>query len=243
MNNQYKFIILMMLASLTFSSMNCGKGAVMDDEYYRIKRLEMVADQIQSRNILDTSVLEAMKSVPRHLFVPAEYRKRAYDDTPLAIGEDQTISQPYIVAFMTEALNITKSSKVLEIGTGSGYQAAVASCIANKVFSIEIVETLADRAEELLKKLEYTNVVVKCGDGYSGWPENAPFDAIILTAAPPKVPQPLIDQLAEGGRMVIPVGGSYQELLLIKKINGQIIPERLLPVSFVPMTGKAQENH
>ncbi|MBN2415873.1 protein-L-isoaspartate(D-aspartate) O-methyltransferase [bacterium] len=219
------------------------REGMQNDGRYETMRMEMVKNQLQSRNIRDPRVLEAMRTVPRHLFVPDDLRNRAYDDTPLAIGFDQTISQPYIVAFMTEALSLGSDSRVLEIGTGSGYQAAVASQIAGDVYSIEIVEPLALRAEKLLKRLNYTNVHVKVGDGYAGWPEHAPFDAIILTAAPPSVPPPLIDQLAEGGRMVVPVGELYQELLLITKIAGELHRERLLPVRFVPMTGKIQEDN
>lgn len=235
--------VLFLICCVLLCLVSCGRREDMqNDGMYEALRTEMVKNQLQSRNIRDPRVLDAMGSVPRHMFVPADVRNRAYDDTPLSIGFDQTISQPYIVAFMTEALKLNSESRVLEIGTGSGYQAAVASQIAADVYTIEIVEPLALRAEKLLKQLDYTNVHVKVGDGYAGWPEHAPFDAIILTAAPPSVPPPLVDQLAEGGRMVVPVGELYQELLLITKHDGELHRERLLPVRFVPMTGRIQEH-
>jgi protein-L-isoaspartate(D-aspartate) O-methyltransferase len=168
-------------------------------------------------------------------------QKYAYADEPLPIGEGQTISQPYIVALMTETLHISKDSRVLEIGTGSGYQAAVLAEIAGEVYSIEIIESLAARAEETLKRLGYGNVHVKAGDGYRGWPEEAPFDAIIVTAAPDHVPQPLVEQLKVGGRMSIPVGDIYQELMVITKTESGVVKKDALPVRFVPMTGEAQE--
>jgi protein-L-isoaspartate(D-aspartate) O-methyltransferase len=181
-----------------------------------------------------------MGNVPRHEFVPVNLRAQAYGDFPLPIGHGQTISQPFIVAFMTEKLEPKPTDKVLEIGTGSGYQAAVLSELVSNVYTIEIVEPLARRAEADLKRLNYTNVFVRAGDGYKGWPEAAPFDAVIVTCAPENVPDPLVEQLKEGGRMVIPVGASgYQELYLLRKNKGKVEREAILPVRFVPMTGQS----
>ena len=207
---------------------------------YREERLAMVERQIKGRGVKDPLVLEAMKSVPRHEFVPDPQKKNAYQDRPLPIGHKQTISQPYIVAFMTEALGIKPGDKVLEIGTGSGYQAAVLAEITDNVWSIEIVCPLAERAEKDLDRLGYDEVVTKCGDGYKGWPEHAPFDAVIVTAAPDHVPRPLVEQLKVGGRLLIPVGDFYQELKRITKTEDGVKEERLLPVRFVPMTGEAE---
>jgi len=196
--------------------------------------------EIQRMGIKDNRVLEVMRKVPRNLFVPPSLQSCAYANRPLPIGQGQTISQPYIVAFMTEALDLKPDDKVLEIGTGSGYQAAVLAKLAQSIFSIEIIESLGKSASEKLKRLGYDNVQVLIGDGYRGWPKQAPFDAIILTAAPEKIPQPLIDQLAESGRLIAPVGGRDQELVLLTKRSGKIERRNLLPVRFVPMTGKAQ---
>jgi protein-L-isoaspartate(D-aspartate) O-methyltransferase len=197
----------------------------------------MVNEQIAARGISEKSVLDAMRRVERHRFVPEPYTKLAYEDTPLPIGEEQTISQPYIVALMTELLKLDSTDKVLEIGTGSGYQAAILGELADSVFTIEIICNLAERADSVLKELEYDNVVVRCGDGYIGWKEHAPLDAIIVTAAPPKIPQPLIDQLKAGGRLVVPVGTSWQELKLIEKTPDGLKESTIAPVRFVPMTG------
>ena len=205
------------------------------------ERSRMVEEQIARRGVADGLVLAAMRKVPRHEFVPESYRNYAYADEPLPIGEGQTISQPYIVALMTETLNINKDSKVLEIGTGSGYQAAVLAEIAREVYSIEIIEPLAKRASETLERLGYKNVRVRCGDGYRGWPEEAPFDAIIVTAAPSQIPQPLIDQLKIGGRMSIPVGDVYQELVVVTKREKGVARKDIIPVRFVPMTGEAEK--
>lgn len=203
-------------------------------------RKRMLHDQLTGpgRGIKDERVLAAMRAVPRHEFVPEDQRHFAYADRPLPIGHGQTISQPFIVAFMTEQLKPQPTDKVLEIGTGSGYQAAVLSGLVNEVFTIEIVEPLAKRAETDLRRLGYTNVFVKAGDGYKGWPERAPFDAIIVTCAPDQIPQPLVEQLKEGGRMVIPVGpeGGVQELYLLEKRGGEVQRQAILPVRFVPMT-------
>jgi protein-L-isoaspartate(D-aspartate) O-methyltransferase len=206
------------------------------------ERNRMVDEQLTGpgRNIADARVLAAMRKVPRHEFVPAQHRNAAYDDGPLPIGFGQTISQPFVVAFMTEQLRPQPTDRVLEVGTGSGYQAAVMAELVVEVFTIEIVTPLAERASADLKRLGYTNVSVRAGDGYKGWPEAAPFDAIIVTCAPEAVPQPLVDQLAEGGRMIIPVGpGTNQELVLLVKQGGRLEQKSVLPVKFVPMTGEA----
>ena len=208
------------------------------------EREEMVAQQIQARDINDPNVLLAMLIVPRHFFVLAWEQQYAYVDTPLPIGYGQTISQPYIVGFMTEALKLSPGSKVLEIGTGSGYQAAVCAEIAKEVYTIEIIEGLAKSAESRLKELGYKNVQVKCGDGYFGWKEKGPFDAIIGTAAAEKLPPPLLEQLKPGGRMILPyeTEAGFQYLVLVTKDEkGRIHKENVLPVRFVPMTGKVKE--
>jgi protein-L-isoaspartate(D-aspartate) O-methyltransferase len=212
-------------------------------ESYRLLREKMVHTQIEDRGVRDTRVLEAMKKVPRHEFVPAGEVEYAYDDNPLPIGYHQTISQPYIVAYMTEALALKGQESVLEIGTGSGYQAAVLAELAQKIYTIEIVEPLCEQARQSLKSLGYQNIFVRCGDGFAGWPECAPFDAIMVTAAPETIPQPLIDQLAVNGRLIAPVGKYIQELVLITKTKeGSIVRTELIPVRFVPMTGKAQQD-
>lgn len=196
----------------------------------------MAETQIRSRGVTNTEVLNAMKKVPRHLFVPEEYIDEAYNDYPLPIGYGQTISQPFIVAYMTEAVRPSGKKKVLEIGTGSGYQAAVLAEIVDKVYTIEIVPELAQQSAERLQKMGYDNITCKYGDGYQGWPEYAPFDIIVVTAAPEKIPRPLIDQLADGGRLIIPVGaaGAVQELILVIKRNGKTETRRLSFVRFVP---------
>ncbi len=208
-------------------------------------RNNMVEEQIIRRKVKDAKVLEAMRTVRRHMFVPEELRKLAYNDTPLPIGENQTISQPYIVAYMTEIIQPDAGDVVLDVGTGSGYQAAVLAKIVSKVYSMEIICGLAERASGILGELGYTNVEVKCGDGYQGWPEHAPFDAIIVAAAPERVPVALKQQLKIGGRMVLPVGrpGWHQELLVVTRTNKDSWrEERLLAVRFVPMTG-GEETH
>ncbi len=203
-------------------------------------RERMVKDQLESRGIRDARVLAAMRAVPRHEFVPAEVRSRAYSDSPLPIGYGQTISQPYVVAAMSEALALEGDERVLEIGTGSGYQAAVLAELCREVYSIEIVPELAVSARAVLERLGYDNVQVREGDGYQGWPEHAPFDRVIVTAAPDHVPQPLVDQLAVGGRMVIPVGTGSQELILITRTPDGVKRETMMGVRFVPMTGEAR---
>lgn len=200
----------------------------------------MVRDQIAAREVRDPRVLAAMRKIPRHLFVPPEWQSLAYTDQPLPIGHGQTISQPYIVAFMTEALELKPGDRVLEIGTGSGYQAAVLAELVREVYSIEIVERLAEEAETRLRRLGYTNVQVRAGDGYRGWPDAAPFDAIMVTAAPDHVPAPLLEQLALNGRLILPVGRFYQDLIRIRRTSGGLKKETLLPVRFVPMTGESE---
>ena len=202
----------------------------------------MVERQLMARGISDQRVLAAMAKVPREEFVTPESRSASYEDGPLPIGYGQTISQPYIVAFMTQQMRPKPSDRVLEIGTGSGYQAAILAELVSEVYSIEIVEPLAKNAEPTLQRLGYKNVRVKIGDGYKGWPGEAPFDAIIVTCAPDKVPQPLVDQLKDGGRMVIPVGERFaQELYLLEKKNGQLKQSATLPVRFVPMTREGEK--
>jgi protein-L-isoaspartate(D-aspartate) O-methyltransferase len=195
----------------------------------------MVESQIVRRGVRNTEVIRVMKNTPRHKFIPAHLRDHAYDDNPLPIGSGQTISQPYIVALMTEYLELTGSEKVLEIGTGSGYQAAVLSPLVDTCYSIEVVKALSIEASHKLAVMDYDNVVVKWGDGYQGWPEHAPFDRIIITAAPPEIPEKLIEQLAVGGRMVLPVGSHFQDLILITKTKKGIHRKGIIPVRFVPM--------
>lgn len=209
---------------------------VQQTDRFELLRLKMVRSQIADRGISNKLVLEAMKKVPRHLFVPHGYQDEAYNDYPLPIGHGQTISQPFIVAYMTDVLKPQSNMKALEIGTGSGYQAAVLAEIVDKVYTIEIVSELAKESSERLKKLGYTNIICKYGDGYQGWKEYAPFDIIMVTAAAEEIPQPLIDQLAENGKLVIPVGppSAVQELILLVKRNGKTTSRRLTFVRFVP---------
>lgn len=211
---------------------------------YLQKRQDMVRDDIRGRGIKDGRVLDAMTKVPRHLFVGERLRRQAYADTPLPIGEGQTISQPYVVALMTEALHLKPGDRVLEIGTGSGYQAAVLAEMVKEVYSVEIRKGLAETADKRLKELGYKNVAVKYGDGYPGWPEYAPFDAIIITASVNHIPPPLLKQLKEGGRLILPLGSTvfYQTLTLVtKKKGGELAVEQMGSVAFVPMTGEAQK--
>ncbi len=227
---------------------SCDKPARPDHSHpafgeQKEKRAEMVAEQIRSRGVSDPNVLNAMLIVPRHAFVRDSDVRSAYDDHPLPIGQGQTISQPYIVAYMTEALKLGPQDKVLEIGTGSGYQAAVCAEIAREVYTIEILDQLAESAEKRLKELGYNNVFVKAGDGYLGWPQKAPFDAIIITAAVEKIPKPLMEQLKVAGRIILPQGNPYgvQTLVLVTKQKESKTTQTLLPVRFVPMTGKAEK--
>jgi protein-L-isoaspartate(D-aspartate) O-methyltransferase len=221
-----------------------GQSELVQAEDAEVKsREEMVRNQLAAGGIRNPEVLQAMTEVPRHEFVPASLRPYAYADGPLPIGHGQTISQPFIVAYMTQALELGKEDTVLEVGTGSGYQAAILGKLAKEVYTIEIVPPLAESAKVILSKLGFENVHVRLGDGYLGWPEKAPFDAIIVTCAPDHVPEPLVSQLKEGGRLVIPVGtaGGIQQLVLLKKRNGQISKEKMLDVRFVPMTGKIMD--
>ena len=223
--------------------LTCPLGLAQAADPYAVLRDRMVAEQIAApgRDITNARVLAAMRKVPRHEFVPESVRKQAYADFPLPIGHSQTISQPFIVAFMTEQLDPQPGERVLEIGTGSGYQAAILAEMGATVYTIEIVEPLAKRASEDLKRLGYTNVLTRAGDGHRGWPEAAPFDAIIVTCAPEKVPAALKEQLKDGGRMIIPVGGRWnQELILLRKRGEQLVEKTVLPVLFVPMTGRAK---
>jgi protein-L-isoaspartate(D-aspartate) O-methyltransferase len=246
-------ILLFLLVFLSILSFAClkqeGKKEATEQkeavsqkkDEYTFMRERMVSSQIVRRGVSDKLVLSAMRKVQRHRFVPEDMKPYAYEDRPLPIGEDQTISQPYIVALMTELLGLKGGEKVLEIGTGSGYQAAILAEIAKEVYTIEIIESLAKTAEERLQKMGYKNITVKWGDGYQGWKEYAPFDGVIVTAAPDHVPQPLVDQLKVGGRMVIPVGDYYQELKLLTKTEDGVKEKNVIPVRFVPMTGEAQE--
>ncbi|MGA2586836.1 MAG: protein-L-isoaspartate(D-aspartate) O-methyltransferase [Candidatus Aminicenantales bacterium] len=215
-------------------------SAQSSDELFARRRRTMVVEQLESRDIKDKRVLEAMRQVPRHLFVPLSYRDQAYADHPLPIGEDQTISQPYIVALMTQCMELKGQENILEVGTGSGYQAAVLSLLASRVYSIEINATLAESARNLLHNLGCANVDVRTGDGFFGWPGKAPFDGIIVTCAARRVPGPLFEQLKEGGRMVIPVGetGEGQRLIRVRKLKGKAYEEEISLVTFVPMLGQ-----
>lgn len=231
-------LVLLALTGLSAT----GRADAAADRFAEQRR-EMVEEQIRLRGVANPAVLAAMEKVPRHLFVPPPQRQAAYADTPLPIGHGQTISQPYIVARMTELLGVHRGDKVLEIGTGSGYQAAVLAEMGVRVYTIEIVEPLGKEARETLARLGYGNVQARIGDGYKGWPGEAPFDAIIVTAAPPKIPQPLLEQVKVGGRIVLPVGAVWQDLeVLTKRHDGSFERQKVLPVRFVPMTGEAQRN-
>jgi len=214
-----------------------------DNGIYSEQRRAMVENQLIPRGISDASVIEAMLKIPRHKFLPEHLGDYAYSDCPLPIGMGQTISQPYIVAYMTELLTLNKGDKVLEIGTGSGYQAAILAEIGCDLYTIEIVEILTLRAKKVLQSLGYKNIHFKVDDGYMGWKENAPYDAILVTAATPEIPEPLTKQLKEGGKMIIPVGDYFQELILLKKTGEGLKEKRVTPVRFVPMTGEAQRHH
>jgi protein-L-isoaspartate(D-aspartate) O-methyltransferase len=226
-----RFLLFLFLGSL---GARCQQGPSPQKTQ---EREEMVQTQIIARGVADTATLRAMRTVPRHEFVPYELRQHAYDDYPLQIGYEQTISQPYIVAFMTEQIRPRKGQRVLEIGTGSGYQAAVLAEIVDSVFTIELIGELAESAAARLRKMGYRNVLVHQGDGYQGWPEHAPFDAILVTAAAEEIPQPLLEQLKDGGTMVIPVGGvsDIQSLTVVRKRGDRVFKESILPVKFVPL--------
>jgi protein-L-isoaspartate(D-aspartate) O-methyltransferase len=229
------------LVIIALAAIGCGQKIPPGSDFAAQRQL-MVQQQLIPRGIKDPRVLGAMGKVPREEFLALEARADSYEDGPLPIGNGQTISQPYVVAFMTEQLQPKPSDRVLEIGTGSGYQAAILAELVAEVYSIEIIEPLAKNAEATLQRLGYKNAHVRVGDGYKGWPEDAPFDAIIVTCAPDHVPQPLTEQLKEGGRMIIPVGGfGDQELYLLEKQNGQLQRRAVLPVRFVPMTGEASK--
>jgi protein-L-isoaspartate(D-aspartate) O-methyltransferase len=230
------FLLICGVTSLTVGIISC-KATAADLTPQR----EQMVKLITLMGVSDQQVLSAMRSVPRHLFVPSQYMDIAYDDSPLPIGSEQTISEPFIVAFMTEALKLKPSDRVLEVGTGSGYQAAVLSKIVQKVYTIEIIPELEVAAAKRLKELGYENVTVRKGDGYQGWCEEAPFDAIIITAAAGEVPKPLLAQLKSGGRLVIPLGKGDQWILRVTRREDGFKQEKLLPVRFVPMTGKSQQ--
>lgn len=233
-----RICIICCLCAYPFLPVDC-LASEKEEKEYAFLRHAMVKNQIESRGISHPGVLAAMRKVPRHRFVPKKVRHLAYNDYPLPIGEDQTISQPYIVALMTEILNPEKGKTVLEIGTGSGYQAAILAELYKRVYTIEIIETLGNQSKKTLSELGYQNIHVKIGDGYKGWKTHSPFDAIIVTCAPSHIPEPLKEQLAEGGKMIIPVGKSYaQKLVLLVKENGTIHEKDVIPVRFVPMMGK-----
>ena len=233
----------MLLATrlMTLSAFACGPAPDAGEDAFARARDAMVAQQIAARGVRDPATLAALRKVKRHLFVPEALRAEAYDDYPLPIGHGQTISQPYIVAFMTEAAGLKGGETVLEVGTGSGYQAAVLGEIAARVYTIEIVAPLAEASAALMKRLGYANVSVRAGDGYLGWPEAAPFDAILVTAAAPRIPEPLKQQLRDGGRLVLPVGDDWQELVVVTRRGERFEEKRVLPVRFVPMTGKVRQ--
>jgi protein-L-isoaspartate(D-aspartate) O-methyltransferase len=240
MGRRILFLLMSLTSILFLSAVSERKGStgLNPKGDFKTMRERMVETQIVARGIKDPRVLSAMLKVERHLFVPKELQSSAYEDRPLPIGEGQTISQPYIVAFMTEQLELKATEKVLEIGTGSGYQAAILGELAKEVYTIEIVGALGLSARKRLQEMGYGNISVKVGDGYRGWPEAAPFDAIIVTCAPDHIPDPLIGQLREGGRMVVPVGNYSQALKRIVKRSGKIESSDVLPVIFVPMTGE-----
>ena len=230
------FLVFLLLAA-------CGQAKPPQSADFAARREAMVARQIEARGVTDTATLAAMRAVPRHEFVPAELRDEAYADCPLPIGHGQTISQPYIVAFMTEAIHPQPGERILEIGSGSGYQAAILAQMGADVFTVEILEPLAAMARENLERLGYKNARILRGDGYRGWPEHAPYNAIVVTCAPDKIPPDLVAQLRDGGRMIIPVGGSFsQELILLRKHGEKVEQESVLPVRFVPMTGEAEKS-
>jgi protein-L-isoaspartate(D-aspartate) O-methyltransferase len=238
--SDFRFCTLNLLFITVFSLVLSTQ--VLGKDNFREERLRMVETQIEARGIHNPLVLKAMQKVPRHEFVPPSLQSLAYADHPLPIGQEQTISQPYIVALMTESAGLKGKEKVLEIGTGSGYQAAILGEIAKEVYTIEIIDRLAQSAKEKLNQLGYKNIFVKSGDGYQGWSEHAPFDAILVTAAPDHIPEPLKQQLAEGGRMVIPVADSYpQRLILLEKKDGRLKESFITGVMFVPMTGEAEK--
>lgn len=231
---------LIILVSTLLSILLLANLSIDDDEYAE-KRWDMVEKQLISRGIQNSKVIQAMLNIPRHKFVPEDLKDSAYGDSPLPIGMEQTISQPYIVALMTELLNLNGGEKVLEVGTGSGYQTAILAEIGCRIYTIEILKPVGDKAHRILQSLGYENINFKIGDGYRGWEQHAPFGAVIVTAAPDHLPQALVDQLDVKGRMIIPVGASSQELLLIRKTERGIDMKTVTPVRFVPMTGEARK--
>jgi protein-L-isoaspartate(D-aspartate) O-methyltransferase len=233
------FVMVMLAPAVLFS----WSAYAQKTDPFGVARLEMIKHQLKGRDITDEAVLQAMNAVPRERFVGQAQQDMAYADFPLPIGYGQTISQPYVVAFMTQMIEVRAEDRVLEIGTGCGYQAAVLARLAQQVYTIEIIKPLADDARKLLAELGYTNIFIKAGDGFDGWPEHAPFDKIILTCAVKELPPALIEQLQEGGRIIAPIGapGGVQELILATKTNGRLQSKKVLPVRFVPMTGKALE--
>jgi len=237
-----RLVILILLLGRTFAYP--GAGIAADDPRLQDARQRLVQRHIQGQGISDPGVLAAMRTVPRHRFVPPELLSQAYADRPLPIGEGQTISQPYVVALMTESLRLGKADRVLEIGTGSGYQAAILACIVQEVYTIEIKEKLYQRARDVLRSLNFSNIRTRAGDGYFGWQEAAPFDAIMITAAVDHVPPPLIQQLRDGGRLILPLGNpfSYQNLVLVTKQGEDVTVRQITGVLFVPLTGYALEH-
>jgi len=235
-----KKVVQCLLVGIFVLSLFCLNTKRLQADEYAALRRSMVETQIRNRGITDKKILDAMLTVPRHRFVPSEYLADSYQDSPLPIGEGQTISQPYIVALMCEKLSLKPSDRVLEVGTGSGYHAAVISRMVREVFTVEIIPVLGEKSSKVLKTLGYDNVRVRIGDGYYGWEEHSPFDAVVVTAAATHIPPPLIRQLKAGGRMVIPVGGVFQiqNLMLVKKgADGKVTTETVCPVRFVPLTG------
>lgn len=233
-------LFLLVVPSSGCNSQRAQEGQAATEDKLTQQRAQMV-QTIRSQGVKNREVLDAMLKVPRHRFVAPTYQHRSYENRPLPIGHGQTISQPFIVGYMTEAAEIAPGEKVLEIGTGSGYQAAILAQLAKQVYTIEIVPELAESSRNLLTALGYQNVFVRAGNGYLGWPEEAPFDAIIVTAAPDKVPQVLVDQLAVNGKMIIPVGTGYQEMMIITRTPRGVVERKTIPVLFVPMTGKPKQ--